>query len=164
MTVTEQAPASVRQPRLFNDVGLGARLILGGVLLVAGARKAADPTAAGRAVRAYQLLPYDVTGVMGNMVPLLEIAAGVLLIVGLFSRISAAFASLLMSAFITGIGSAWARGLTIECGCFGGGGTIAAAQTQYLQEIIRDIGLMACGAWLTLRPRTTFSLDQRLFG
>ena len=35
-----------------------------------------------------------------------------------------------MVAFIIGISQAWARGLTIDCGCFGGGGAIGAAETQ----------------------------------
>jgi len=78
--------------------------------------------------------------------------------------LSAAVGGLLMLAFIIGIGSAWARGLTIDCGCFGGGGTIGAAQTQYGRDILRDAGLAACGAWLVVRPRTAYSLDHRLFG
>ena len=58
-----------------------------------------------------------------------------------------------MVVFILGIASAWARGLSIDCGCFGQGGTIAAAQTQYPQEIARDVGLLACAAWLVAQPR-----------
>ncbi|HEX5428049.1 MAG TPA: MauE/DoxX family redox-associated membrane protein, partial [Pedococcus sp.] len=61
-----------------------------------------------------------------------------------------------------GIASAWARGLSIDCGCFGKGGTIAASQTQYPQEIARDVGLLACAVWLAVRPRSTLSLDGLL--
>jgi len=86
------------------------------------------------------------------------------LVIGLFARASAVVGGLLMVAFIVGIISAWMRGLNIDCGCFGGGGTIEAAQTQYLTDILRDAGLLACAAWLVVRPRTPYSLDHRLFG
>ena len=149
--------------RVLDLVGLLARLVLGGVLVVAGALKVTTPAVSAMAVRAYQLLPYDVAGVVGVGLPVVEIAAGLLLVLGLLTRPAAVVGGLLMLAFLVGIISAWARGLTIDCGCFGGGGTIAAAQTHYLSETLRDIGLALCAAWLVVRPRTAFSLDRRLF-
>jgi len=149
--------------RLPDLIGLLARLILGVVLIWAGAAKVTSPAVSARAVRAFQILPYDFAGYVGYGLPLLEILIGLLLVIGLFTRISAAVGGLLMLAFIIGIASAWARGLTIDCGCFGGGGTIAAAQTQYPLEILRDLGVAACAAWLVVRPRTAYSLDHRLF-
>ncbi len=147
----------------MDVVGLLARLVLGVVLVVAGALKVTTPAVSAMAVRAYQLLPYDVAGVVGVALPVVEIAAGLLLVLGLLTRPAAVVGGLLMLAFLVGIISAWARGLTIDCGCFGGGGTIAAAQTHYLSETLRDIGLALCAAWLVVRPRTAFSLDRRLF-
>ena len=144
-------------------VGLLARLVLGVVLVVAGALKVTTPAVSAMAVRAYQLLPYDVAGVVGVALPVVEIAAGLLLVLGLLTRPAAIVGGLLMLAFLVGIISAWARGLTIDCGCFGGGGTIAAAQTHYLSETLRDVGLALCAAWLVVRPSTAFSLDRRLF-
>ena len=144
-------------------VGLLARLVLGVVLVVAGALKVTTPAVSAMAVRAYQLLPYDAAGVVGLALPVVEIAAGLLLVLGLLTRPAAVVGGLLMLAFLVGIVSAWARGLTIDCGCFGGGGTIAAAQTHYLSETLRDVGLALCAAWLVVRPGTAFSLDRRLF-
>jgi len=68
---------------------------------------------------------------------------------------------LLMLLFIGAISSAWARGLTIDCGCFGGGGQVAAGETKYLQEIIRDIALAVAGFYLYFRPDSHFALDNR---
>jgi uncharacterized membrane protein YphA (DoxX/SURF4 family) len=115
-------------------------------------------------VRAYKLLPYDVAGYVGLALPVIEILVGLLLVVGLLTRWSALVGGLMMLAFIVGISWAWAHGYSIDCGCFGGGGTIAASQTQYPTEILRDAALVACAAWLVVRPRTAYSLDQRLFG
>ena len=164
MSVTSPAvTGSPRRERVLDLIGLLARLILGVVLIVAGALKVTDPTTAERAVRAYQILPYDLAGTVGLILPIVEIVAGALLVIGLFTRIAAVVGGLLMIAFIIGIASAWARGLTIECGCFGGGGTIAESETNYLPEILRDIGLVICAAWLAVRARTAYSLDQRWF-
>lgn len=150
--------------RRADFIGLLARLILGVVLVVAGALKVTSPAVSARAVNAFQILPYDVARYVGYALPVVEILVGVLLVAGLFTRLSAAVGGLLMLAFLVGIISAWVRGLNIDCGCFGGGGSIAASQTQYLADVLRDTGLAACAAWLVVRPRTAYSLDHRLFG
>lgn len=150
--------------RLADLAGLLARLILGVALLVAGALKVTSPAVSARAVQAFQILPYDLAGFVGYALPVVEIAVGLLLVLGLFTRVSAVVGGLLMLAFMIGIVSAWVRGLSIDCGCFGGGGTIGANETQYGLELLRDAGLVACAAWLVARPRTAYSFDQRLFG
>lgn len=148
----------------LDIVGLVARLVLGVVLIVAGGLKVTSPAASAMAVRAYQILPYELAGYVGYALPMVEILLGLLLVAGLFTRACAILGGTLMLAFIVGIISAWARGLSIDCGCFGGGGTIGASQTQYGKEILRDAGLVACAAWLIVRPRSAYSLDHRLFG
>jgi len=150
--------------RRQNYVGLLARLVLGVALIAAGGLKVSSLEDAARAVRAFQILNYDVAGYVGYGLPIVEILIGILLVLGLFTRAAAVVGGLLMLAFISGIASAWARGLSIDCGCFGGGGTIDESQTQYGREILRDVGFAACAAWLIIRPRTAYSLDHRLFG
>jgi hypothetical protein len=66
-----------------------------------------------------------------------------------------------MFIFIIAIAQAWARGLNIDCGCFGGGGTVAAEDTRYLQEILRDLGLVFLAAYLVRYPLTKFSIDKK---
>ena len=149
--------------RTAELIGLLARLILGVVLLVAGGLKVTSPLVSARAVRAFQILPYDLAGYVGYALPVVEILVGLLLVVGLFTRLSAVVGGLLMLAFIIGISSAWIRGLSIDCGCFGGGGAVAAPQTKYVADLLRDAGLVACAVWLVARPRTAYSLDHRLF-
>jgi len=149
--------------RLPDVVGSLARLALGVVLILAGALKVTSPAASAMAVRAYQILPYDFAGYVGYALPVLEMLVGLLLVAGLFTRTAALVGGVLMAAFVIGITSAWARGLSIDCGCFGGG-TIGAAETHYLEDVLRDAALAACAVLLVARPRTAFSLDHRLFG
>ena len=59
-----------------------------------------------------------------------------------------------MLVFIAGVTQAWARGLSIDCGCFGGGGAVAPDQTAYGRELLRDAGFLLMAAWLVVRPRT----------
>lgn len=150
--------------RVRDHVGLLARLVLGVVLLVAGGLKIGNPLGAARAVQAYDVLPFEMARYVGYALPWLEVMMGILLILGLFTRISAWVGTLLMFAFVIGISQAWARGLTIDCGCFGGGGEVTAAETKYGREILRDLGFALCGVWLIVRPRSTYSLDRTLFG
>jgi uncharacterized membrane protein YphA (DoxX/SURF4 family) len=143
--------------------GLAARLVVGGVWIVAGALKLPDPAASVRAVRAYDLLPESVVPTVGHLLPVLEVVVGVCLVLGLLTRVMAVVSTLLFVAFIVGIGSAWSRGLQIECGCFGGGGYDANATGDYPWEIARDVGLLLASAFLVVRPRTRWSLDALLF-
>jgi uncharacterized membrane protein YphA (DoxX/SURF4 family) len=141
-------------------VSLAARLLLGGVMLVAGALKVTDPEAATQAVRAYELLPQGFDGVVGLLLPFLEIGIGLLLIVGYGVRAAAVAAGVFMVLFIAAVSSAWARGLAIDCGCFGGGGQVAPGDTKYLQEILRDVGLLVVAGWLFLNPLSRFALES----
>jgi uncharacterized membrane protein YphA (DoxX/SURF4 family) len=142
-------------------IGLVARLTIGIVWLIAGGLKAFNPYSAGAAVRAYEIFPVDLATTIGQILPWIEIGLGVLLILGVYTRTAAAFSAVLFLAFIAGIASAWARGLTIDCGCFGGGGFVEPGETKYLQEILRDIGLILLCGLLVLRPRTRLSLASR---
>jgi len=136
------------------------RLILGGVLLAAGALKIGNLQKSAMAVRAYEMLPVDLANFLGYALPWIEIGMGLLLIVGASVKICGLLGSLTMLAFIIAIAQAWARGLSIDCGCFGGGGTIDPEDTKYLSEIIRDIGLLAMGVFLYYFPKGKLSLDR----
>lgn len=144
-------------------VGLLARVLVGTVWVVAGVLKLPDPHENVRVVRAYDLLPERVVPVVGHGLPVLEILVGLCLLLGLLTRAAATVSALLLVAFVIGVASAWARGLSIECGCFGGGaGPAANARAKYPWEIARDIGLLALSAWLVGRPRTPWAIDNRL--
>jgi uncharacterized membrane protein YphA (DoxX/SURF4 family) len=143
--------------------GLLARVVVGSVWVVAGLLKLPDPNENVRAVRAYQLLPESVVPVVGHGLPILEVLVGLCLLLGLLTRVAAVVSVLLLVAFVIGISSAWARGLSIDCGCFGGGaGPAENARAKYPWELARDVGLLLLSGWLVWRPRTQLAVDNRL--
>jgi len=152
----------VERGRILDVIGTLARLGLAAVWLVSGAIKALDPDQTYIAVRAYDVLPADVVSVVATVLPFLELAIGVLLLVGLGTRAVAALSALVLVVFIAGVVQAWARGLSIDCGCFGGGGQVAPDATAYGTEVLRDLGFLLLAGWLIVRPRTLFALDGRL--
>jgi uncharacterized membrane protein YphA (DoxX/SURF4 family) len=150
-------PVALR-PAVTPWVSTAARLVLGGVLVIAGAVKVADPQASVAAVRAYELLPAGLETVVGWGLPFLELVLGLLLLTGIAVRPTALATALLLAVFIAAVASAAARGLSIDCGCFGGGGPVPPGQTAYAAEIVRDLGLLAAAAWLVARPQSRLSL------
>jgi len=141
-------------------IGLAFRLVLGGVLFVAGYLKVGKTDISQMAVRSYELLPIPVANFLGLTLPFFEVVIGLLLIFGAATRVVAALGGFTMFIFIVAIAQAWARGLSIDCGCFGGGGAVDPGQTRYLQEILRDAGLAAMALFLIRYPVTKFSVDK----
>jgi uncharacterized membrane protein YphA (DoxX/SURF4 family) len=154
----------VKQGRVLDAVGTVARFGLAAVWLVSGVLKAADPDQTYVAVRAYDVLPRAGVEVVAALLPWVEIALGLLLVAGVGTRLVAAASAALLLVFVAGVVQAWARGLSIDCGCFGGGGAVEPGQTAYGQEILRDAAFLALAAWLVVRSRTLFSMDRWLSG
>ena len=144
---------------MLDGIGTVARLGLAAVWLVSGSVKASDLNQTYIAVQAYDVLPAGAVSVVAGAVPFLELALGVLLLVGIGTRLTAAVSAVVLLAFIGAVAQAWARGLSIDCGCFGGGGRVSAGDTAYPQEIARDIGFLVLAGWLIVRPRTLFGMD-----
>lgn len=114
------------------------RLLLGGVFVWAGVVKALDVPAFAGQVAAYQLLPYAWNYAVAATLPYVELLAGALLLINLRVKPAALLVCLLNAAFIVVLLSVLARGLAIDCGCFG-----PDAGTTPLQALGRDLVLLA---------------------
>ncbi|CAB4755150.1 unannotated protein [freshwater metagenome] len=139
------------------------RLILGGVLLVAGGLKVTDPYASATAVRAYQVLPVPIANLLGFVLPFIEVGLGIFLIVGVWVKFISLLGAALMLVFVLAIGQAWARGISLDCGCFGKGGlrdTTELPVLTYAIEILRDLALAILGGYLYRFPQGKLGLDK----
>ena len=135
-------------------LGTLARVLVAAVWIAAGASKIGDLAASGRAVNAYELFPVAAGRVIGAALPFVELTLGALLLLGVATRLAAWLSAALLASFTAGIASVWARGLSIDCGCFGGGGAVDPGQTTYGRELLRDAGFLLLAGWLVVRPRT----------
>ena len=139
------------------------RLILGGVLLVAGGLKVTDPYASATSVRAYQVLPVPIANFLGFVLPFIEVGLGIFLIIGIWVKFVSVLGAALMLVFVVAIGQAWARGISLDCGCFGKGGLRDTAELPvftYTTEILRDIALAILGGYLYRFPQGKLGLDK----
>ncbi|GHF16799.1 hypothetical protein GCM10017786_58420 [Amycolatopsis deserti] len=151
-------------PSVLDAVGTLVRLGLAAVWLVSGIAKISDSGQTYLAVKAYEVLPDALLHPVATALPLAELVLGAFLLLGLATRWVAIASAVLLVVFIAGVAQSWARGLTIDCGCFGGGGEVTAGQTRYPQEIARDVGFLVLACWLIVRPATRVALDGWLRG
>lgn len=142
-------------------LGTVARLVLGAVWVWASVSKLRSPLTFVQAVRAYDATPEWLSKGIGYGLPVLELAVGVLLIVGVTVRLSAAVSAALLLVFLVGLIQAAARGLQLECGCFGAGGTTQGS-TSYSLDILRDVGLLVLAVFLVVWPFTRLSIEEFL--
>jgi uncharacterized membrane protein YphA (DoxX/SURF4 family) len=144
-------------------ISLVVRIALAAIMFVAGYAKFSEAQPLQKlAVSSYQILPKGVVTPVAYGLPVLEMALAAMILLGFATRVMAVCVGLLFIVFIAGIISAWARGLSIDCGCFGGGGSVGKGQTHYLREILRDIGFLVLAAWLMVFPRGKLALDRLL--
>lgn len=143
--------------RVPPSVGLAARVIVGAILVYAGATKAAGPAEEFAIVIAsYDLLPRDMVLTSAAFLPWVELFLGWSLILGLFRKASAAAAGALFASFLFALVSVQAKGIQLpNCGCFGD-----AIHFTPLQALLFDTCL-AVLCWLAWRSEPTrLSLDS----
>jgi uncharacterized membrane protein YphA (DoxX/SURF4 family) len=141
-------------------IGLAVRMAAAAIWLVSGVAKVVDLSSFEAQVQAYKLLPGGLEAPFAFALPLVEIALGLYLLVGLLVRPVAILASVLMLLFIVAMAQAWARGLSLDCGCFG---TLARERVG-LGTILRDAALGVPSLVIALWPARQWSLDALVLG
>ncbi|HWG59651.1 MAG TPA: MauE/DoxX family redox-associated membrane protein [Candidatus Acidoferrales bacterium] len=72
-------------------------------------------------VDSYEMLSPPQVNLVAHVLPFVELALGIWLLTGVGLRFSSLATTLLLAGFIAAMFSAYERGLTISCGCFGPG-------------------------------------------
>ncbi len=102
-----------------NAINSILRCIVGGAFVFAGVLKMADPAKFAIDVSNYRLLPHEMINLVAILVPGIEVVAGLFVLAGIRLKAAALVITGLTVMFFAVIVSALARGLNIECGCFG---------------------------------------------
>ena len=140
-------------------VGLALRLAAGLIWVVSGAAKLPDIRTFQVLVDKYGILPGWATGPFAYVLPFAEIGIGLYLAAGLFVRLAAGAGTFLFAVFLAAQVWAWARGLSIDCGCFGTAVQTAVSPLTMLRDFCLGIPTFLMLAF----PARRLSLDGRLF-
>ncbi len=115
------------------------RFGLAAVFIYASVEKIQDPAGFAAAIDNYRMLPYPLIALMAAVLPWLEFACGVALLLGRWQAGAALLMIIMNGVFIIAIATAMARGLDISCGCFT---TSAAGARVGAQKLLEDVGLL----------------------
>jgi uncharacterized membrane protein YphA (DoxX/SURF4 family) len=147
---------------LENDYVLAAlRVGLGAMFILAAWDKVLDPAAFSIAVDNYHMVPRVFLHFFTLALPMTELAVGLMLIAGVWTRAAALISAVLMVMFVIGLAQALLRGLDIACGCF----TQDTGQESKISPLllVRDTALIFGSLWVALFDRGRWSV-LNLFG
>ena len=95
----------------------------------------------------YDIFEYTASTALAYLLITAEVIIAVSMILGLGVRLGAGLSAFLLCVFIVGIAQAWARGISLDCGCFGVDNVedlsgVLTPWYEYAWIIARDIGLL----------------------
>lgn len=136
---------------------LAARIVLAFVFIYAAISKAADPEGFAKAISNYKLFPIFIINIFAIILPWIELVTGTLLLFGISVKENSAIISAMLLLFIIAIGISLARGLNIDCGCFG---TVGGTKIG-VQKILENFGLLILGLLLIKFDSKFLSLSKQ---
>ena len=143
----------------MRHVRLALRLLLAVVFLYAAYTKLRQPWLLfAMSIDSYRLLPEWAVLLVARTLPWIELALGVLLATGFALPYAALFTSAQLLVFFTMMARAYAKGLGIDCGCFG----VGEALTGW--SLARDGSFLACAIVLTVSAFSARSMRPKESG
>jgi uncharacterized membrane protein YphA (DoxX/SURF4 family) len=112
------SPDSASTP-IAHRLAVLFRFVVGGIFLISGLAKIADPVRFLLTLREFQLLPGALESFLAVCLPWLEFLLGMCMVLGILHRTASLMIAGLNGFFIIAIGSVMARGIVVDCGCFG---------------------------------------------
>jgi len=147
--------------RGHSVLAMAARLYLGIIFLLACWHKILEPAAFALDIATYQILPLGLVNLQAIVLPWVELAAGLMLLLGFRTRAAALLVAGMMVMFTVAISIAVAKGLDMSCGCFASQG--AAEDPISWRTIARDGSWLLLAVYVVIFDRRPLGLD-RLFG
>ena len=137
---------------VLDAISFFARFWMAYTWIKAGISKLDAHMAVTQNITAYEIFTPQWSDFLARLIGPLEIAGGVLLLLGIFLRTSSKVSIGVLTLFIIGIAQAWIRGLELDCGCFDPTATTTNYQLEYATSIGRDLFYIALSAWTVHRP------------
>ena len=144
--------------RTYYWLDIVIRLVVGAVFVTAGALKVGDTLQFGDKIASFEILPNALVNYLAMGLPIFEMLTGLLLIAGWFRRPAALGIVIVSGIFLIAIVSALARGLTIDCGCFGSG---TPTRARMWMDFVRDTALFAAILYAYWNPAPSVRVESR---
>ncbi len=143
--VPSGAASGIASSRAVKIFMLASRLVLGAVFVYAAYIKLRDPWQLfAMSIDSYQVLPLSMAETAARVIPWFELVIGLMLIAGIWLRVSGTIVSLMLLTFFTLMVRAYAKGMQINCGCFGPGEAIS------WKTLLRDGSMVAAAIAMTV--------------
>lgn len=135
----------------MNILSLFFLLVLSCVFIFSGILKLKEPWGFADSIVGYRLVPGVFVNLLVLLLPPLECVAGIGVMVPFLRRAALWMIGAMLFVFLGALVQAVARGLVVDCGCFGDG---EASLGSMFASIGRDIVLLGMVAWLLWRERS----------
>ena len=153
MKATFEPPLRTAGPlrRWSVDFRPGVAAAVGGIFIYAGVLKVPDPAAFAKDISNFHLVPWPLGVALAFYLPWLEILCGAALFIGWKRTGAIALLTALTAIFIAATVIAYARGIDVNCGCFGK----ASANLSFGWHLALDFAILAALLllWSWYRPR-----------
>ncbi|MFK7885052.1 MAG: DoxX family protein [Phycisphaerales bacterium] len=139
------------------------RIALGGLFCLAAFKKISDPQSFAEAIKGFKILdvaqfePMIISA--AYTIPWVEMIAGVLLILGLWTRAAALTIGFALLMFIGGLISVIQRELDASCSCFGDLKLFCGAEVGWCQ-VLRNLVLLIPTGYLVWRKGGLLAVDK----
>ncbi len=143
---------------IFDIVSAFARFYMAYIWIKAGVAKLGQHHSVTQTIKAYEIFTPEWSSGLANLIGPLEVAGGILLLLGIFLKPSSKVAAVVLTLFMIGIAQAWIRGLGIDCGCFEADPSADAQAMNYLKTLLRDVFYMVLTIWTIARPYRRFAI------
>ncbi len=134
---------------------IALRLLVGCVFIVAGIGKITDTNHFANEITNYNLLPIEPINIIALVMPWLELCSGLLLIFGVRLKANSVIISAMLIVFILAAFSAIARGLDINCGCFGK----TTEKKLGWEKVFENLGLLTATLLIFFSKPNKFTFD-----
>jgi len=125
------------------------RLAIGLLFLASALAKIGDTGALATQVHNFRLVPLWSENLLAMVLPWIELLCGLALVLGVRARAGAWVVLASLIVFTVAIGTAMARGLDFECGCFG---TADGTRVGWV-KLAENVGMIVLAAVGSLKSR-----------
>ena len=141
---------------VLDILSASARFFMAYIWISAGWSKLGAHMDVTQTIRAYEIFTPAWSDLLARIIGPLELAGGLLLLLGIKLRPAGWVSIGVLTLFIIGLWSAWSRGLVIDCGCFSPEPTEEG--TNILATMGRDVFYIAITVFMIYRPFKKWAL------